>query len=299
MPCYHPISAYQRASGGSLVFWAAKDAARSLSIACGQCWGCRLERSRQWAVRCMHEASLSDVNCFITLTYDDEHLLSRSLVYSDFQAFMKRLRARFNRVRVRFYMAGEYGDLDGRPHFHALLFGFDFLDKVYFSKSPSGAKLYRSPVLESLWPHGFSSVGALTFESAAYVARYVMKKITGVNASPWNFGLQVDRETGELSGLRVPEFNRMSLKPGVGMPWLKRYYRDVSDAGQVVVNGVEANAPRAYMKWFQSTDLDRYEEMLWTREKEALARAGDNTDDRLLVREQVAIAAASRLVRKL
>ena len=95
-----------------------------------------MKRSREWAIRCVHEASLNDVNCFLTLTYDDDHVpAGLSLFYPDFQAFMKRLRARFSNVRVRFYMCGEYGDNFDRPHYHALLFGFDFLDKVPLSIS--------------------------------------------------------------------------------------------------------------------------------------------------------------------
>ena len=152
MPCYKPLKAFQ-CLDGSIVFAELKrnDIVKSLELRCGQCVGCRLERSRQWAVRCMHEASLYKNNCFLTLTYSDEYLPDDySLHYEDFQKFMKRLRKRFKglepaayaestdkmkRLRkrlkfpIRFYMAGEYGEQFGRPHFHACIFNFDFSDK--------------------------------------------------------------------------------------------------------------------------------------------------------------------------
>lgn len=199
-------------------------------VACGRCRGCRLEYSRQWAVRCMHEASLFAENCFVTLTYSDA---PKDLRYPDFQLFMKRLRR--SRGRCSFYMSGEYGEDNGRPHYHACLFGVDFPDKVYLSTSPAGFKLFRSPRLEVLWPHGFSSLGAMSFESAAYVARYVHKKLS-------------QRNGGVYSG-SVGEFSRMSLRPAIGKTWFDRFGQsDVLPNGTVVVNGVEAVAPRYYRR---------------------------------------------------
>ncbi len=153
---------------------------RPVNIPCGQCIGCRLDKSKQWAIRCVHEASLYDNNSFITLTYNTEHLPEdRSLEVRVFQLFMKRLRKRFG-TKIRFYACGEYGDQNGRPHYHACLFNHDFQDKKLWKrgKDPS-LDLYRSADLEKLWPYGYSSIGEVTFQSAAYVARYIMKKITG------------------------------------------------------------------------------------------------------------------------
>lgn len=278
---------------GQIVFAERGDLARSLFLKCGQCVGCRLERSRQWAVRCLHEASLSESNCFVTLTYDHEHLphLS-SLSYPDFQKFMKRTR---KIARVRFYMCGEYGEDFGRPHFHACLFGFDFPDKVYFSMSPGGARMYRSAILEGLWPFGFSSVGSVNFESAAYVARYCMKKVTGPLSSRHYEVVDADG----VIHCRTPEFNRMSLKPGIGANWFSHFQSDVYPKGMVVVNGVEARPPRYYDKLFERMDPEGYECMQFGRHLEAQAVAADNTDERLAVREQVARARISSLKRSL
>ena len=182
-------------------------------------------------------------NCFITLTYDDAHLpVDCSLDYSHFQLFMKRLRKYFSGRCIRFYMRGEYGENYGRPHFHAILFGLDFSDRRVHSRTGSGHFIYRSAILESLWTKGFSSVADFSFESAAYVARYVMKKVTG-DAAEAHYRV-VSRETGEIFD-RVPEFNRMSLKPGIGALWWNQYGQtDVVHRDRVVVNGSESSVPR-------------------------------------------------------
>ena len=159
MPCFHPMPAV-RLSDGSVTFTSrSKVDGNDFELPCGQCAGCRLERSRQWAVRCVHESQMHERNCFITLTYPDEFLPPHGgLIYRDFQLFMKRLRKRIG-YPVRFFMCGEYGELDQRPHFHAILFGCDFDDRKYFSKTGSGYKLYTSDLLIQLWGMGHCPVG--------------------------------------------------------------------------------------------------------------------------------------------
>ncbi|WNK13094.1 MAG: replication initiator protein [Microvirus sp.] len=249
MRCVRPIQAWQT-DGGQIVFAERGKIRRSLTLRCGQCVGCRLERSRQWAVRCMHEAQLHLSNSFVTLTYDDEHVpRDGSLRYSDFQYFMKRLRLEFG--PTRFYMCGEYGEQFRRPHFHACLFGLFFPDRVLFRETEAGSSIFTSVALTRLWPHGFSSVGDVTFESAAYVARYVMKKVTGQLADAHYSS--VDPETGEVFW-RVPEFTRMSLKPGIGAPWMDKFYPDVFPNDYVVVRGRKCRPPRYYQKWLTSLE---------------------------------------------
>ena len=286
MPCYNPLQAFRDSKSGALFFWHKAGTDQSIYVPCGQCVGCRLERSRQWAVRCMNEASLHSENCFITLTYKDA---PQSLNYRDFQLFMKRLRKVF--PRVRFYMCGEYGDNFDRPHFHACLFGINFPDRVKFGK------LFRSPLLEKLWPHGFSSIGDVTFESAAYVARYVMKKITG-DAAEDHYSY-VDPESGEILQ-RVPEFCHMSLKPGIGAGWLARYHSDVYPDGEMVVRGVKCKPPRYYDKVFRRVDRSEFEYMKSERSSNISAEVhADGSADRLKVREAVAKARVRSLKRSL
>ena len=147
MACFKPLSAWRNPSdpSGQLLFsyhtiGASSDHAERtcLKIPCGQCVGCRLEYSRQWAVRCCHESSLHIYNCFITLTYDPEHLPDDgSLDIKHFQKFMKRLRDKLHPLRIRFFHCGEYGDKTRRPHYHALIFGYSFPDRKILKKSKS------------------------------------------------------------------------------------------------------------------------------------------------------------------
>lgn len=298
MPCYHPLSAYQ-CTDGSIVFYESKrhDTVKSLSLPCGQCIGCRLERSRQWAIRCMHEAQMHEQNCFITLTYDDAHLPSdRSLHYRDFQLFIKRLRKRYPGRRIRYYMAGEYGENFGRPHWHACIFGLDFDDKKLWKRTSANSLLYRSKNLELLWPFGYSSIGDVTFESAAYVARYIMKKVTGKNA--FEHYQEIDPDTGEITN-RTPEFTKMSLKPGIGYEWYKQYTSDVYPHDYVVVRGKKVKPPKFYDKKYKIDNPYEFDELLYIREKSAKLNYEDNTLERLAVKEQVAKAKLQKLKRNL
>ena len=169
MPCYHPISAWQllnvrTAKGKPSIsfkdpFVKASPDRVGIKVPCGQCIGCRLERSRQWAIRCVHEASLHDANSFITLTYrPDELPPDGSLQKSHFQKFMKRLRKRILPKLIRFFHCGEYGDKGARPHYHACVFGYDFPDKKLYTVR-DGVRLYVSEELQEVWPLGFSTVG--------------------------------------------------------------------------------------------------------------------------------------------
>ena len=295
MPCYHPMPAV-RMLDGSVKFVSRNKAGvdNVISLPCGQCIGCRLERSRQWAMRCMHEASLHERNAFITLTYDEASLPSGgSLVYGDFQKFMKRLRKRVG--KVSFYVGGEYGEQLSRPHFHACIFGYDFPDKVYFKKSSDGSKLFTSKLLESLWPHGLCSTGSVTFASAAYIARYCVQKVNGDLAEAY---YRVITDDGEIIDL-CPEFNHMSLKPAVGKRWLEKYMSDVFPRDYVVVNGVKTKPPKYYDRIFEEVDPGRFSDIVAQRELDSCNNMLDNSYSRLAVKEQVVKARSSLLKRSL
>lgn len=332
MPCYHPITAFQAEPGTPLLFeqpqWAKTQRGggyQQLQIACQQCSGCRLKRSREWAMRCLHEKQLHKNTCFITLTYNDDNLPEHNrLVYRDFQLFMKRLRkaaqqgmnqenseCRADRhqdkdgqpvTRIKFYMCGEYGEQLGRPHFHAILFGVDFTDRLYIKKTPSGSKLYRSERLERLWNKGFSSVADVTFESAAYVARYVMKKRTG-DGNKTEYEI-LDLETGEIVK-KKKEFNNMSRgnrqnkNNGIGRQWLEKYKDDVYTTGKVIVRGHKNNPPRYYDKLMKKIDQEHLEDMQYKRYLEALTQLEHRTPERLAVQEEVATAKTKSLKRKI
>lgn len=296
MPCYKPMPAV-RMTDGSVKFVSRnkKGVDGTLELPCGQCIGCRLERSRQWAMRCLHESSLYENNAFVTLTYDDANLPEGgSLNYDDFQKFMKRLRKRVN-SKIRFYVGGEYGSENMRPHYHACLFGYDFLDKVFYKNTASGEKIYTSKLLESLWPYGLSSVGNVTFESAAYIARYCVQKVTGDLAESH---YRVITDDGVIVD-RVPEFNHMSLKPGIGKPWLDKFCTDVYPRDYVVINGVKTKPPKYYDVLFEREDSGTFSELVAQRELDGYIQTlkGENSTSRLSVREQVQAARLSMLKR--
>lgn len=282
MSCYKPIKAYASSNGG-VVFYEAKrhGDTKTIWLSCGQCIGCKIERARQWAVRIMHEASLHDENSFITLTYNDENLPENSsLRYVDFQKFMKRLR---KKMPVRFFMCGEYGEENGRPHYHTCIFGSAFLlDRYKWKKTKNGHQLYRSPLLESLWKHGDSYIGDLTEDSANYVAGYITKKLNGDGEKKY-YNIY-DPETGEIH-VREKEFGRMSLKPGIGANWLKLYWPEVKD-GKTLFKGKEGVTPKYYRRWFKNTY--HYQEMIENLQE--MIDPTNETYERLAVREQVTLA---------
>lgn len=206
-----------------------------VEIPCGKCIGCRIEYSRQWANRMMLELEYHDSAYFVTLTYNQGHVPSAlfadehtgeaheslTLCKRDVQLFFKRLRKAFPDDKIRFYLAGEYGSNTFRPHYHAIIFGLHLDDLEVFSKSKQGFSYYSSQKLQRCWSlvpkgetysadvHniGFCLVSQVTWETCAYVSRYVTKKLTGPEASYYDyFNL-------------TPPFTLMSRKPGIGRQW--------------------------------------------------------------------------------
>lgn len=286
MACFHPLAAWQLDTG-DIVFSARGSVKRELNLPCGQCVGCRLEKSRQWATRCVHESKLHKKNCFVTLTYDEEHV-GYSLNYVDFQKFVKRARKRLG--TFRFFMCGEYGEKFYRPHFHACLFGIDFDDKVIHSRS-GDYDLYTSPTLSELWPFGFSMIGDFNFETAAYTARYIMKKVTGSMAD--EHYTRCVEATGEIVEV-TPEFCRMSLKPGIGAGFYHKFKSDIFPRDYVVINGVKAPVPRYYKKLLSVDDPELVDYLGYVRYDSITdAQIRDTYRDRLEVREKVTNARLS------
>lgn len=335
MPCYKPLKAYSVHSSlvtkKKVIYFRPPcniPSSSLLSLPCGQCIGCRLEYSRQWAIRCMHESSLYENNCFITLTYNDLNVPRyNSLDVSHFQLFMKRLRKYYSDLyakelyflnegfvsmakcrqyispfvpKIRFFHCGEYGEELGRPHYHALLFNYDFPDRYKSGvNSSTGTVYYRSDILEKLWTHGYSSIGNVTFDSAAYVARYVLKKVTG-SASSLHYSYR-DPDTGFVVADRKPEYVTMSRRPGIAKGWFDRYSSDVYPSDSVVLRGMEMRPPKYYDKLYELIDpssfLDIKERRIqYSQTEKVLA---NNTPDRLQVREFIKKQSISRLVRNL
>lgn len=295
MSCYRPIQGYRTPHGVVFSELRRYDILGSIEVSCGQCIGCRMRRASDWSLRVMHEASLYGRNCFVTLTYGRGELPpDASLEHGDFQRFMKRLR-KAKRVPVRFYMCGEYGPLNQRPHYHACLFNVDFEDKVPAGKSASGMVFYSSAELARLWSHGIVSVQDLTPETASYCARYIMKKALGENAKTAYASVDED---GVITQRR-PEYACMSLKPGIGARWFEKYRRDVFPHDFVVQNGQERQVPKYYDRLLKRSKVFELDQVEFARQERAEAAAPDNTDARRQVREAVHLAKVSTLNRSL
>lgn len=295
MTCFHPLSAFKTVEG-SIVFNSNKgNIKEALKLPCGQCVGCRLERSRQWAIRCVHEASLYSQNCFITLTYRDADLPDdHSLSVREFQLFMKKLRKKYG-PKIRFYHCGEYGSQFGRPHYHACLFNFDFPDKKIWTIR-EGMPLYTSDALTEIWGKGFCTIGEVTFESAAYVARYIMKKVNGDAAA--DHYQYVHPSSGEIID-RKPEYTTMSRRPGIGSDWLDKYIEDVYPHDRVIMRGKKMRPPKFYDNRYEIVDPLGFEEVKYNRHLQSLKHVDNSTPDRLKVREAVKLKAIERLIRPL
>lgn len=255
---------------------------KRVDVPCGQCINCRLEYSRQWAIRCLHEAQMHDENCFVTLTYSDENLpKDGSLVLSDFQKFMKRLRRAYEK-KIRFFHCGEYGNKFSRPHYHALLFGIDVRNK---ENNLFVGKLSSSKMLENLWNKGYNVVGDLNFDSCAYVARYIVKKVKGKNSV--DHYCEIDKSNGLIKSERLPEYCTMSRRPGIGTSWFEKFSDDVYPSDSVIVNGKEVKPPKFYDKIIEKNDIEYFRKIKAIRNNLPLKVIEDNYDDRLLVKEKV------------
>lgn len=279
MSCNRPLVAFRSASGSVVFKEPPVGHQGALSIPCGQCIGCRLDYSRGWATRCMHEVQMHRFNWFVTLTYDVNPV---SLDYSHFVKFMKRLRRRCD-FKIRFFMCGEYGEQLGRPHFHALLFGLKLSDLKIFSQK-EGRKLFTSQFLTDVWGFGHVVVGDVTFDSAMYVASYAMKRITG-EAAEKHYQCVV-AETGEIVD-RQPEFCEMSRNPGIGAAWFDKYQDDLYNYDRCIVNGAETRVPRYYDRKLREKFPNRSVRVDSSRIDENSRRPHDETPYGLRAREAI------------
>jgi len=306
MPCFHPVTAWRsrdlNPSGKrGLVFREELGLDNSqLEVPCGGCVGCRIDRSRQWTVRLMHESKLHEIKSFLTLTYDDLHLPANgSLCKKHMQDFLKRFRKRHyssTSGKIRYFLCGEYGDQTWRPHYHAIIFGADFSDKRPHSKGSLGDQLYISETLDSLWGHGHCYIGSVTPESCGYVARYIMKKVNGKLAE--DHYRRIDPLTGEFQDL-LPEYISMSLKPGIGLGFYEKFKDDFYPSDYSVLKGKKFPVPKYYDRQLAVSDPDLLADLKDARVEKALLRSADNTTPRLRVREEVLKSKLSQLSRKL
>lgn len=206
-------------------------------VPCGCCIECLEQRSNEWAARMVIEAEAHKQNCFITLTFDDAHCPDAVSV-REHQLFMKSLRKAIAPVKIRFFMCGEYGGLNNRPHYHYVIFGWQPPDMKFLKISKSGELLYTSEFLAALWPKGFHSVAAVTYKSCKYTAKYLQKLD--------------DRPHAVLA------FTRCSTRPGIGDNLLDdpSNVKAIMDTDKIYAGKTYVATPRFYLKRLERDGVD-------------------------------------------
>ncbi len=315
MPCYAPLQGYKDITTGGLVFHK-KNAIQKMEVACGQCFGCRVDHRLMWSIRIIHEASMHMDhygNSWATLTYrqpgtctDQQHKdghyvpADYSLHPSHMSDFIRSLRRGNKDHKIRYFYCGEYGDDNERPHYHICLFNHSFNDQ-YLWKDDEGLYTYTSAELQSHWPWGFSTVAPLNLRTAAYTAGYALKKITGKRAE--EHYLRSD-EHGEAYWL-LPEYIRMSTgrgKPsGLGAKFYEKYSTDIfpSDTSPIPGHGESQLVPRYYQNILAEQDPAMLEQIKELRQEFITAHADDFTPQRLRDKYICARAKENNLKRNL
>ena len=221
---------------------------------CRKCLPCRLNISREKAIRAYHEAKMHQNNIFLTLTYNEENLKSSRLQFLDFQLFMKSLRELITRdikdldvkksLTISYMVTGEYGEQNKRPHWHAILFNYSPPDSKYSYTTDRGDKVYTSKILSDLWGRGKIEFGDVTLESASYTARYAAKKLV--------HGQDQDHDYHPL--------HQTSKGRAMGRTWIEKYYKHTFDNGFVILpNGQKAKIPRYYVDWLKKNKPTEWE----------------------------------------
>lgn len=327
MSCYHPLKAVVLpglSKNGkrnikivdSLSVTFGQGMSEFIDIPCNKCIGCRLDYSREWANRCMLEAQKYKHNEFITLTYDNEHLPTQNMVV-DFETgeveergtlvpehvskFMKDLRRyyqyHYNHDGIRFYACGEYGSLNQRPHYHLIVFNLPVMDKEFGFTNKKGSINYKSETIQKIWNKGLTSLCPVTWETCAYTARYMMKKIKGKETT------DILKESGFIQ-----EFVRMSRNGGIGKDYYLENKEKIYQNDEIFIrksNGLEKIKPsRYYDKLFDIENPERMSEIKEERKKAAmiaeeaaLKKTSLSKEEYIKLKERNKLKSISKLVR--
>lgn len=253
MPCNRPIPAYyanevnEKTGKRGLTFiprnrYLGSDLnyTSPIEVPCSKCVGCKADQSLMWSIRAYHESSLYEQNSFVTLTYDDKNLPADGKIdKTHLQKFFKRLRK--SGEKIRYFACGEYGEKTRRPHYHAIIFGKDWLEE----KVTINENLYTAESLAQIWGLGMVSIAPVTMASICYVCGYVTKKIN-------------DPDT----------FNLMSRRPGIGSQFLEKYKEDLLRTSSVTIDGREYPIPKRYLLWDETSFANiKMERRKYAREK--------------------------------
>lgn len=199
-------------------------------LPCKRCMACRIQHTREWAVRLMHELDYHDRASFVTLTYDDDHLpVDGGLDKRALQLFLKRYRKSAAPGPIKYYACGEYGGRFGRPHYHLIIYG-DAFDRRDDRR------------LLEVWPYGFNSSGSVTYDSCRYVAGYCIDKLNGPLAA-------------EVYQGRQPPFQLQSK--GLGKDWAFDNKEQILSGKEFTLHGRPIGLPAYYARKLDYKDYDR------------------------------------------
>lgn len=219
----------------------------------------------------MHELQYHDCASFLTLTLNDANLrfksnqsIAPSLFKSDVQLFLKRLRKYLSK-KVSYIACGEYGDITGRPHYHMILYGWNFIDDRKHHASNDGHPLYVSPILDRLWNMGHCVIGDVTFDSISYVVDYSIKKLNG----------KMGQERYEGAGINPP-FGLMSRNPAIGRRWVEDNLDEIVRHDNIIVNGAFQQLPKYYDEYIKRWCPMTYKSIKKSRSQRALDRLNYN-----------------------
>lgn len=275
MACNGPLKGWTRRSGGFTMKFSEGFYDKPMDVPCGQCMGCKLDKSRDWAARILHESQMHDRSSFVTLTYNPENYPPEgSINKRDLQLFFKKFRKAISPKKIRYFACGEYGAIpEERPHYHLIIFNYWPEDPEIYTKTEFGT-LYTSKWLEEIWGKGFTTIGEVNFETAAYTSRYVTKKLNGGNEARFKYRN------------RDPEFGIMSNRPGIGFDWLKKYYFETIRDKNIIIRGGKMPVPTAYnRKINESLSQDDRHKYKWKNRKPI--DQADNTFYRLITKNTV------------
>ena len=285
-----------------------------IEVPCGKCLECRVQRSRAWADRCVLEARNSPFNYFITLTYDPLFIGDNCLRIEDVQLFMKRLRKRFPKVKMKYLACGEYGSNDLRKHYHIAVFNLPLFDlehnfykldsltvkikrgvpdwksgkEVCHYPSNINDNLFSRTIFECWHKQGIITVSPFRYERAAYVAHYIVDKLDGNFKNKW-----------KEVGLTEPF---MTMSQGIGK---NAYDDDLVMSDQILVERsgecLVSHSPRYFDKLFQK----KYGEDIFhktvskNRARSRIRRRGDPNDNKKdLINEKRARKMKDKLFKK-
>lgn len=289
MTCYYPRKGYRLPGTNKYVPEKPKGhSGAAIEFGCKQCIGCKLDYESEWATRMVHENQMHDESMFLTLTYSPENLPENySLVPRHLQLFWKKVRKKYPELKIRYVGCGEYGNQTHRPHYHAILFGYEAKDLEQVGTNGRGDALYSSEEMDKLWGFGHVTIGKVTYESCAYVARYMLKN-SGADMRNDDYSF-IDESTGEIIIREQKPFIRQSRKPGIGLPWFEKYKSDVFPHDHVIIEGRKRPVPGYYLKKLAECDEEQHQHIKEKREGVINSKKfrQQHTPSRLHVKEEV------------